>query len=1042
MTEYVYDRIGIFLTQLYAQIFTNSVQLEGILSKSGHFNTPSDATADPTPWKEWNRSSRWGGRDTHHHFRLSFTVPKTYDGKALALLVKTDKDGWLALNPQFLLFVNGQIKQGLDTNHQWVFLSESGEAGREYCLDFAAWSGMEEASSTFGCELVEFDHRSKDAFFDLWVAYESVKLMTDGNRTKIELTNVLDEAINIVDARVWRSEAYYASLEAMRSMLQEKIYTHLAGKASVSATAVGHAHIDLAWLWQIAQTRKKAARTFASAIELGQHYPEFVFMASQPQLYQYIEEDHPDLFARIKALVEEGKWETEGGMWVESDCNLTSGESMVRQIVHAKRYFAKHFGTDTRIAWLPDAFGYNAAMPQILKKAGIDYFMTTKINWNQQNQIPYNSFYWQGIDGSEVLSHIITTVDETIRFKYNDFLTTYNGMLEPKSVKSAWDRYLSKDVSDEVLISYGYGDGGGGVTWHMLEIARRLRDGFYEVPQVKCRKSLDFFNDLESQLSAAKHTPRWVGELYLEYHRGTLTSMARNKRSNRRLEFMLQEAEWLCAMGYLSGKEYPEAELYDLWRIVLYNQFHDILPGSSIREVYEDSDREYQEVTQRLTRIIDDRTHHLAGGEATTGAVAVFNPLSFQRSDVVVIKEGKGKALVDGHGTIYPLQSNSLAEGTSIAYLKDLPSLGYATFTVQSAEGTGESPLSISTKKMENPFFSIEFDERLEISSLYDKRAQREVVTSGRSANQLIAYEDRPMDNENWDIEAYYVEKYWNVDNISSVTVVEEGPIRGGVRITRTYSNSSLVQYVFIYRDIPRIDFITEVDWREDQTLLRVLFPVDVHSNQARFDIPFGSIVRNTYRNTSWEKAAFEVPVYKWMDLSERDYGVALLNDCKYGASVTEGVLGLSLIKSGMWPYDKADREVHHFSYSLYPHQGDWATSEVNAMSLSFNRPLNAMEGAKTGQLFSLLSVDQSNVVIESVKKAYEGDQIIVRLHEHMHSRTRVTITTEHPLTQVSRCNLLEEEAERIPFNQHSFSLVIEPFEVVTIALGIKRGEL
>lgn len=1044
MNDYVFEKIDVVLQELEILQIRPISWIDQITTKIGLFNSIKEADASPTPWQEWENDSLWGGVNVHQWFKATFSVDTKLEGADLVLLVSTDKDGWLALNPQFLLFVDGTIKQGLDTNHQLVFLGKSKQAGESYRLDFSGWSGMLDSRSSFKIQLGEFDQATSTLYFDLLAAFQSVKLMDRGAIETITLVKKLNQAVKMLDLRQPRSKDYYASVRLVCDFLKDEVYNTLT-HPTLKATCVGHAHIDVAWLWTIDQTRLKTARTFASSLDLMERYPEFIFLASQPQLYRFVSEDYPELYKRIIKKIHQGKWEAEGGMWVESDCNLTSGESLVRQFLYGKQFFNEQFGKDSKILWLPDAFGYNASLPQIMKQAGIEYFMTTKINWNQKNQLPVNTFFWRGIDGSTILSHIITTVDEDIRFKYNNFLTTYNGMLGPDALKSAWDRYLQKNISNEVLISYGYGDGGGGVTWEMLELARRLQVSFPSIPAVVHRKSKEFFDDLNVMISKEKQPPIWDGELYLEYHRGTLTSMARNKRFNRKAELLFQRVEWLASLALLfSDVPYPKDLFKKHWLKLLCNQFHDILPGSSIKEVYEVTDREYHELFTELKQF-ESQAMKIIADTHSPHTLTVFNSLGFERSDIIYIDADSSidsdYCLKENGIIVSEVQQASNQEGIYLAYLPNIPSMGYKTFRIEPSQISKESQFDVRPHRLENQFFIIELDNNAEIIYLWDKQNQRQIIKKGKRGNSLIAYEDKPIDNDNWDIESYYQDKAWPITDVRQIKVVEKGPIRAGICIRRVFNQSSITQHLFIYRDIPRIDFVNEIDWHQDQILLRVLFPIDIHARTARFDIPFGSIERPTHNNTSWEQAAFEVPVQKWQDVSERGYGVALINDCKYGASVKDGVLGLSLIKSGNFPNKKADREVHAFTYSLFPHQGDWVEGQVNRMSYMLNQPLQSnLSQAKTP--FSLICCDKKNIIIENVKQSEEGPRrIIVRVYEDSGKRTIARFTSGAVLKEVNRCNLLEEIIETIEHEKNTFILEIHPFEIVSIELTFHRGQ-
>jgi len=534
------------------------------------------------------------------------------------------------------------------------------------------------------------------------------------------------------------SKAFNESVEKAIAYIGENLYEKMGGYDDIIATCIGHTHIDVAWWWTVAQTREKVVRSFATVLKLMEEYPNYKFMSSQPVLYYFLKQRYPELMEKIKEKVKEGRWEPEGGMWLEADCNLTSGESLVRQFIHGKKFFKEEFGVDNRILWLPDVFGYSGALPQIMKKSGVDYFMTTKLAWNQINKIPNDTFMWRGIDGSEVLTHLITTLGIGQNPK-ESFFTTYNGMLHPDAIMGGWERYQNKEINNDILICYGYGDGGGGPTRQMLEVSKRMEKGIKGMPKVRQEGGLTYFTDLEKKVKDNRRLETWEGEFYFEYHRGTYTSMARTKRGNRKSELMLQDLELL---GVLANN-YPAEEVERLWRdIILLNQFHDILPGSSIAEVYDVNKLEYEQLADEAGALIHARLAALAGkGEAVT----VFNTLGFDRCDAVKLGDVKATGLKDADGNVYPVQQT--ADG-AVAYLKNLPSKGYKSFALCEAEAA--SPFVRSDDyHLETPFYSLTLDCNGHFTSIFDKENDREVLKPGKRGNMLRLYEDKPIYYDN-----------------------------------------------------------------------------------------------------------------------------------------------------------------------------------------------------------------------------------------------------------------------------------------------------
>lgn len=1019
------ERVEVICAQLKKLEKVDKTQLSAWQMKKGNFLRPADADSSELPWQAFDSlTMNWYGPDAHYWFRTEYTVTQKQAGKSLWLILHTQIEEWDdGKNPQFLLFVDGEIIQGMDMNHREVLLTKSAEAGRNYHLDIQSYTGTLHSEFQLLGEIAEISEPVRQLYYDIQVPLWGLERMNPQDKTRIDIETALNDTINLLDLRQEYSESFYRSVADAHAFIQKKIYQEMAGYDDVIATCIGHTHIDVAWWWTVAQTREKVARSFATVLKLMDEYPEYKFMSSQPQLYVFLKERYPELYVKIKERIKEGRWEPEGGMWLEADCNLTSGESLVRQFLYGKKFFKEEFGVDNRVLWLPDVFGYSGALPQIMKKCGIDYFMTTKLSWNQFNKVPNDTLLWEGIDGSKVLTHFISTLG--VGQSTDRFFTTYNGMLHPDAIMGGWERYQNKEMNNDILISYGYGDGGGGPTREMLETGDRMEKGIKGIPKVRQAFAGDYFRELETRVKDSKRLATWTGEFYFEYHRGTYTSMARNKRSNRKSELMLMDLELLSVLAEPFGVSYPKKELEEMWKTVLLNQFHDILPGSSIHEVYEVTKKEYEEIKIKATQLLAERALAMAGeGDAVT----VYNTLGFHSNDVVALGDCDAKALADADGNIFPVQKTT--DG-AFAYLKNLPSKGWKTFTPVEAPAV-VSPFAISDNSIETPFYAVQFDADGNITALFDKANSREVAQQGKLLNQLRVFEDKPIYYDNWDIDIFYNEKYWNVNEKSSMKWTENGAVEAVLEIERPYSKSLIRQKIHFYADTRRIDFETYVDWHESQHMMKVLFPCDVHTDEATFDIQFGNVTRKTHTNTTWDMARFESCAHKWVDVSEGGYGVAVLNDCKYGHSVHQGEIGLTLIKSGIEPNATTDQEEHFFTYSLYPHAGAWRQSDVAQEAYKLNQPAYAVKGGKAGAAFSLAAVDHDNVVMETVKKAESGDGIILRAYENKNMQTGATITLGKILKSVQECDLLENVTNTVPFEENHFQFVIHPYEIKT----------
>lgn len=1000
---------------------------------------------DTASWTEITNQELWGGHREYYWFETVVTIPEEFDGECVVYELKTGKEGeWDATNPQFSIFVNGVRVQGLDVNHREIILAEPAKAGDIYRIVLSAFTGDQNFSLKMNSSLKVLDRKTEKYYYDLEVPYQSARLLNTEDQAYITIIQAVNESLNLLDMRKEGSKEYYESLEKAQEYITKEFYEkYCDGEKSPIIYCVGHTHIDCAWLWTLRVTEDKAVRSFSTVLELMKEYPEYVFMSSQPQLYKYVKKNAPDVYEQIKERVKEGRWEPDGGMFVEADCNIASGEALVRQFVHGQKFFKEEFGVDNEILWLPDVFGYSAALPQILQKCGIPYFMTTKISWNEFNKMPYDTFEWEGIDGTRVLTHFVPTRD------YNkaaveggtetEHFTTYNGYINPSQMKGAWARYSQKYLNEEVLCSFGFGDGGGGPTKDMLENQRRLAKGLPGMPRTKMSTAKEFFHVLDKHVTDKKYLPTWVGELYLEYHRGTYTSMARNKKFNRKAEFAYQNEEMYAMLdAQTAGGAYPEKELHEGWEVILRNQFHDILPGSSIKEVYDDSKAEYEGIFAESKALTDETLAHIAAGvKAPKHSLVVYNPNSAAAYDLVTftVPEGMGEPAVYDGETKLAVQKT--ADGAYVFFAAGVPGKGYKTYTVKEETADTTPTMEVSTEVMENEFFKVEYNEKGQFAKIYDKKADRDVLKPGKAGNVIVSYEDRPHNYDAWDVNNYYTEKSWDIDQVSAMEVVENGPVRACVKVERKYLDSTITQFIYLYHDIPRIDIKNVIDWKEHQIFVKDYFPIDVHTNEATFDIQYGNVKRDTHDNTSWDFAKFEVCHHKWMDVSEDGYGVSMLNDCKYGVGVRNGVIGMSMLKSAIHPNPEADKELHEFTYSIYPHQGGWREAGTVKQAYQINNPLTYSwkenEGGTLAPEYSLVSSDQDNAVIEVVKKAEDSDAVIVRLYECYNRRTPVTLIFGKELTSVVECNMMEEGADPVEFTGNQATFEMKPYEIKTL---------
>ncbi len=1023
--------------------------ITGIKVKKAKVFTPAEADACEIPWQEYDSAKdTWPGPDTHYWFRAEVTVPESFDGKALWIEAATQIRFWDAVNPQFLAFINGEVVQGLDCNHRDILVTKHAKAGETFTLDLQAYTGRDNdrtSGTTAGlrlfASLVEYDAPVKELLYNLMVPVKIVKHLDENQAIRGKLQNAMEHAINLIDFRVPQSDEFHASVVEANEYLNKVVFDELTGNEDVLVTCIGSTHIDIAWWWTVEQTREKAARSFATALKFMDEYPDYKFMSSQPQLYEFVKDRYPALFERIKQRVKEGRWEAEGGMWIEADCNVTSGESLIRQFIYGKRFFKEEFDKDNKVLWLPDVFGYSAALPQIMKKCGIEYFMTTKISWNQYNKLPVDTFMWKGIDGTEIFTHLITAQEEGQ--PKESFNTGYGVRLQPITVAKTWERYQHKEMSQDVLLSYGHSDGGGGPTRDMIENGVRLLKGFAGIGKVRMELVKPYFDELRERCLASGKLRKWDGELYLEYHRGTYTSMARNKKANRKSEYLYQDLEFYSNWAKKYGMAYPEEMLRRNWKTILVNQFHDILPGSSIHEVYEVTKQEYEQIQAEGNAALNERLEVLAANAsgAKENEVVVFNSLSFDRDEYIAVDAADYPdvtGFADECGNVSPVQKTY--DGKLLFKAAGIPAKGMKVFAPVCAEEACK-PFIITDDKIITPFYQIDLDEAYQFTSIYDSKNERELLTEGEKGNVLMVYEDKPIYYDNWDIDIYYDQKYWPVEDVQSAKWIEVGSERAVLEIKRQFLSSTIVQKVIFYADDPRIDFDTYVDWKQFNLLLKVLFPVDINTKEATFDIQFGNVSRPTHKNTSWDQAKFETCGHKWADLSEGGYGVSILNDCKYGYGIHEGILGLTLLKSGILPNPTTDQEEHTFTYALLPHDGSWKESDVIEQAYRLNIPARTVcvkQAAKADDKQYLKLCDRSgkgNVIVETIKQAENGEGTVVRIFECKNMRTNETLTLPADVKEVKLCDMLENEVADLPISDGKVAFTIRPYEILTLLL-------
>jgi len=1007
----------------------------GAVDVSG-FTTTEQLTADEAlrgDFEPMSPGTRWGAKWEYGWFKGTVVLPEEATGQRIVLKVDVGAES--------AIFVNGKIAGAKDHQHNELTLCTNGVPGTRYGVLVEAYAGhgprvVHSGPTPPGRETVPepgptqatvgestFGIWEEDAY-QLWMDVETLYQLRDNidpNALRVaEIDRALRDFTVIVDFELPHPEMM-ETVRACRERLKPLLEC-VNGSTAPTMFAFGHAHLDVAWLWPLAETERKAARTFASQLALMEEYPEYKFLQSQPHLYRMVKTRYPDLYERIKKAVQAGQVIPEGGMWVQADTNISGGESLVRQLIHGKRFLREEFGVESELLWLPDVFGYSGALPQIMRGCGIKYFSTAKIFWNYNggDPFPYNTFTWEGIDGSEVLVHLC-----------ND----YNSRTDPASVIERWNQRVQKDGFSTRLLPFGWGDGGGGPTRDHLEFLRRQGD-LEGVPKVKIATPVEYFKNQEA---SGLPEARYVGELYYQCHRGTYTSQARVKKGNRKSELALREAEmWGVAAKTLTGLEFPAEAMDEAWKTVLLNQFHDILPGSSIHRVYEEARAAHAAVIETAREIAVQTASCFTDDSQ---ALAVFNSLSWDRTTLVALPQGFAGATSEA-GEALPIQ---MIEGETFVETA-VPACGWTT-----VHPAGKSEIANTLKAtkslLENKHLRVEFNDKGEITHILDKETGREIAAG--PCNSFKMYKDVPTWFDAWDIDSMYPLTPVRLAEDASIEVVAAGPLVATIRVSRKLNQSAMTQEISLRRGSRRVDFHTIIDWQESHKLLKIAFPVNIHTDEAIHEIQFGHIRRPNHKSRPFDADRFEVPNHKWTAITEGNRGFAVLNDCKYGVNTLGNSINLTLLKSALAPDMTADKGHQEFVYAFYAWNGSLADSSIVQEAYELNCPVTLVSGAAGER--SLFSVDAPDVIIETVKPAENGSEdisediiedIIVRMYESKRMATRCTLSTSLPILTAAQTDMLERVEEELHHDSGKIDLEFRAFEVKTVRLRLaSRGD-
>ncbi|MEO5365850.1 MAG: glycosyl hydrolase-related protein [Magnetococcus sp. WYHC-3] len=1005
----------------YRQLGT--VELQGFCT----MDQLTAAQAERGRFRPMPPGTEWGAKWEYAWFRGNLTVPKEARGERIALCIDTGNES--------AIFVNGNAIGAKGHFAREITLTPKARGGEKFHILIETYGGHGPTECgggpcPHGHEMVPEPPRAQrkmgvttfgiweEALFQLWLDVETLTQFLDHTQDKEslranEVGDALKEMTLVVDLELPRAEMLQTVREG-RKFLQPLLAARN-GSSAPAMHAFGHSHIDVAWLWPLQETERKCCRTFSSQLALMKEYPEYLFLQSQPHLYQMTKKNYPALYKRIQQAVRKGQWIPDGGMWVEPDTNVTGGESLIRQFIHGKRFFREEFGVDSRLMWLPDVFGYSAALPQIMAGCGMDSFSTQKIFWNYNGgyQFPHNWLWWEGLDGTRMLTYL-----------HND----YNSQTSPEHTLRRWHERVQKDGWHKTrLMPFGYGDGGGGPTREHLEFLRRQKD-CQGLP--KCRQAAPaaFFDAMRRSPDSQK-IPVWMGELYFQAHRGTYTTQARTKKGNRLAELGLREAElWGAAAAWLADATFPLARADKLWKDVLLCQFHDIIPGSSIHRVYEEAEAMHTAVIRDAHAIADKARRALSQRKAA--ALTVFNSLSWERDALIELPAGFS-AVQDAAGNPLPAQK---IKGRTFVRTPTLPACGWLTLHKAARSQKVKTAVRATDHSLENEFIRLTLNAAGEITSLRDLADHREMAAAPCNAFHL--YKDVPGSFDAWDIDSPYKLQPVALDRKATVQVVANGPLVATLRVSRQINNSALTQEISMRAGSPRVEFRTRINWQESHKMLKVNFPVTVYSEDALHEIQFGHVRRPTHESTVFDAVQFEVCNQRWTALAEEGRGAAVLNDSKYGVNVEGNSINLTLLRSPLAPDMTADKGIQVFTYAFQCWNGaSFRDAGIVQSGYDLNVPATVQPG--DGGTASLFSVDAENVIIETIKPAEDGSgDIIVRLYEAMRTATRCTLSTALPVRRATVVNMLEEKQSAAVIKHGKVALDLRPFEIRTLRLS------
>lgn len=1023
---------------------------------------PEDSTVSDSDWQVMvpdpkAETSVW--KSGTRVFRRMVEIPATVNGYSIAgARVRFDH---FYNSPEALMitvFVNGNmVWRGDDDSQVPITIADNAQPGQKFNVAVRVYAPEgRQARLTRSRLIFEANASRPDPAMIRTEILAARPMIAAFPESKAEHEKILNDALNAIDFNALEKgdqQKFDASLRKTQSTLQ----TLNPWLKTFTIRATGNSHIDMAWLWPWTETVEVVRNTFTSALDLMREYPDLTFTMSSARTYSWMEEKYPDLFKQIQQRVKEGRWEIVGGMWVEPDLNLPAGESLVRQVLIGKLYFKQKFDVDVKIGWNPDSFGYNWQLPQIYKKSGMDYFVTQKIYWNDTTKVTHKLFWWQSPDGSRLLTYFPHDyANDTNPVRMESDLAMYAPAIYGSALKP----------NDEMMHLFGVGDHGGGPTREQIDVALKWSAPDAVFPKIKFGTAKEFFDGVNARLSELT-VPTINNELYFEYHRGVQTTQAQTKRRIRRAEEMMLDAEQYASLAMLAGRPYPAEDMDLAWKNLLFDHFHDIMPGSGIAVNYLDAKRNLDDVMLVAHGVLHESKALLAESINTKGPgtpVIVWNTLSWPRKEVVEIDAQlpsgtPGVRVVEDRNKTLPsslIAKDRHTNRVRIQTLVDVPANGYKIVYLQPFERPVQNEtdiinavgVKIADNKLENEFLRVIVDHTSGcITSLFDKKANTEALAPAETdtggpkdlicGNLLQAFRDKPKNWDAWNIDADFEKEMWNIDKADSVELVEKSPLRSVIRVKKHFQNSQFVQDIILYAGMPRVDVKMHADWHEKHILLKVAFPLSAHNNKATFEIPYGSIERPTTRNTPAEQAQFEVPSQRWADISDATHGFSLLNDSKYGYDAKGNVLRLSLLRSPEWPDPHADEGPHDFIYSLYPHSGSWRDAltprrgyEVNVPL--FTMPVMAHDGANPAEMSYFHAVND-NVIVTALKKAEDSDALILRFYEWAGKEGDVQIVLPAGAQSAADADLQEKAVTELVVKDNTVAVHTKPYEIKTV---------